>query len=260
MRRVVARVVQALLGASAVAWLAYLGLPDGDGATEIEVSLAILAIAWLGVETVGRAATSAWRTYRFDHDANLRQGAENRLAEAFIEIIEIDVGTEGEVQHIHPAHFGLNAFAVRWTHRGRRELVRVARQRLRRYHPPPSPRIRWTKGKGLIGRCWATADLEIVETASAWQPYLACTRKRWRELDDDVTLDLKYGDFKALRTKYKGGMALPILGENRTVMGVVAIDLAPESPLQVKCLHRDAVARTLERAARGVGDLMRMKG
>lgn len=104
------------------------------------------------------------------------------------------------------------------------------------------------------------ADIAIVETETAWRPYLGYRRKQWRELGPITRLKLTHRDFKAIRGKYKGGMALPIFGENRTVIGVVAIDLSPDSELSFDCLLHDDIARSLQQAAEDIQGLISVKG
>jgi hypothetical protein len=75
---------------------------------------------------------------------------------------------------------------------------RVVRMRLES-NPAPT-HIRWTKRKGLLGRCWTELEDVCVNHQLQFGEYMACTKKEWRKsVPDSVKQYLTYKDYKQIR-------------------------------------------------------------
>jgi hypothetical protein len=132
----------------------------------------------------------------------------------------------------------VSAFLVRRRYRwfGREELNRVGRERIRSI--PRASNVSWTRGKGVIGQCWANQrdfglDLRAVYaevagmTEDEWSNLPdenpGITEQQWSNLPDDIRYGLSYHDF--LRTRHHNVVvATPILNRSDRVIGVVTVD------------------------------------
>jgi hypothetical protein len=118
---------------------------------------------------------------------------------------------------------GMNAFLIERRRRWRREqfLHRIGRERIS-IHPLPSE-VMWTKGKGVIGRCWELNSDVGVDLAKHFAPYRALTEDEWDALPADERFGLSFLEFK--RTEHLGPVvATPIQEADGTIIGVVSVD------------------------------------
>ena len=118
---------------------------------------------------------------------------------------------------------GINAFLVRRTPRwfGTPVLHRVGRERIR--NTPPPSNVVWTKGKGVIGRCWATATDQGVNLAALFGPDPVLTESDWLARPEADRIGMSFSDYE--KTKNHGAVvATPILDREGEVIGVVSAD------------------------------------
>lgn len=118
---------------------------------------------------------------------------------------------------------GLHAFMVRrrWPRLWQPVLVRVGRWRLR--STPPVTGIRWTKGKGVIGLCWATAQDAGANLAEDWgDPAGEMTQTQWRELPPERRYGLSYQEY--LRVHSYGAIVASPLIVDEAFRGCVSVD------------------------------------
>lgn len=145
---------------------------------------------------------------------------------------------------------GVNAFVVR-THRVRRwlpdALVRVARFRITD-SPPPS-RVAWTKGKGVIGECWATGRDIGRDLGHDFADFLDAGEAVWLAVPDDVRLGMSYEELQATR-QHGAVVATPVLDDGLRVRGVVSIDGPTE---HFDAYWSDEARAVLQRAAIAIG-------
>jgi hypothetical protein len=98
-------------------------------------------------------------------------------------------------------------------------------------NPPPSG-IRWTEGKGIIGRCWAGLKNEVMDLRRHFGPHLYATREEWHRLPAEQRLGLSFEEFT--RTKGYFGVvgAAPIIGGDNpgTYLGCVSLDTPYDAP------------------------------
>jgi hypothetical protein len=145
---------------------------------------------------------------------------------------------------------GMNAFVIRsgrW--RRPRYLHRIGRERIS-IHPLPSEVV-WTRGKGVIGRCWELNSDVAVDLAKHFAPYAAFTEAEWNALPTDERFGLSYVEFR--RTEQLGPVvATPMQESNGTIIGVVSVDGPPGSFVR---LSSEPVREALGAAATTIRNL-----
>jgi len=150
------------------------------------------------------------------------------------------------------SELGLNAFMVRRDGWQREEILhRVERYRLSD-SPHPS-KVRFTSGKGIIGRCWANKRPEYIN----WQPI--AEKYGGRELNDQEFAEIREAtrggftraDFVSLVGKYAEIHAVPIVAEDGQFLGVLALDREAREPVDGLQLLKDHKIRVvLDEAAK----------
>ena len=144
---------------------------------------------------------------------------------------------------------GIQAFVVR--RRGLRfheQHVRLAKVRLGAI---PTSSIEWTKGKGVIGRCWATKAPQFVDLEEHFAPYEDLDAFQWSTLSDEETFGLSHADYQQLNGKYGIVAAVPIINRSGRYLGCVTADSPPGVELE-----RDQVLESLATTASLVNELL----
>ena len=120
-----------------------------------------------------------------------------------------------------------------------------------RMQPSASSGVKWTKGKGLIGRCWDTHLPQCQNLGRHFARHLTCTESSWAALSDAERFGLSYSDFKRLGKKYGIVAAAPIVvgGEYK---GCVTADSPPG--VQPKC---EKLKEVLAVPARIIADMLK---
>jgi hypothetical protein len=119
---------------------------------------------------------------------------------------------------------GVQAFLVkrRWL---RETHVAEAKVRLR---PIPASGVQWTKGKGLIGRCWETRQPQFVDLAAHFADYEQLGAEDFGRLPEATRFGLTFDDFQRLKGKYGIVAASPIVDEKGRYLGCVTADFPVE--------------------------------
>lgn len=123
---------------------------------------------------------------------------------------------------------GLHAFVVR---RPVRRLFWPEQQRVGtlRLGPVPGPsRIRWTRGKGLIGKCWAERSDQGADLVSDFGPRINDTREQWEALPEETRYGLSFEEFTRTKGSYGAIVASPMVTKRGRYKGCIAVD-APGS-------------------------------
>jgi hypothetical protein len=165
--------------------------------------------------------------------------------------------TDSKKLSLDPAPIGLHAFIIQRTKGPPRYyyLERVAKLRLA--HMPPSSGITWTRGKGVIGRCWAEQRIVAVPTGKLYAKVTAQSAVEWDKLPNEIRLNLTYPEFCQIRHKYSGVIAIPIFDQAKRVRGCVALDSVGSEPFED--LMQDGIYEVLQDAAVAIGkDLSRV--
>jgi hypothetical protein len=215
MLRVAVRSVEALVGAVAAGALLAKQVNLWNPRTTIPLWVALAIVTLQAVGMPVRAAISHFRAVR---STEFREAARTALSTALMRL--------NALPGIELRDVGLNAFMVQrevdppW----RRHLHRVAKVRLS--HLPGPSHIFWTKGKGVIGQCWAEENIVVGQTGPAWAPYLEYNSKaQWKTVPEALRLNLSFKEFRRIRGKYEEIVAVPIVDANVRFRGCVAVDL-----------------------------------
>lgn len=187
---------------------------------------------YVGLVTIAAATlvdqvVAAWRRYR-------RPAAESARADVqqavFVALVELEKVTEVPILQM-----GISVFRVRrygppswplsWPplpsvlHRDERSRYRVAA------HPQAS-KVRFTKGKGVIGECWRTERPEYVNWMPIAKKYADSTfsEDEWRRMSQKTTWGFSRQDFLTIVRKYAEVKAVPLKKGDGQVVGVLALD------------------------------------
>ncbi|MPZ67984.1 MAG: hypothetical protein GEU71_00455 [Actinobacteria bacterium] len=144
---------------------------------------------------------------------------QDALKTAYVQIVELS--------GIDYRDVGLHAFLVRgyrlrpW----RKRLVRVGRWRLK--STPPVTGIEWTRGKGLIGRCWELRQNVGANLAEEWG-FEELDESEWESLEEAVRYGFSYDEYLRVRA-YGAVVAVPILDDAGGFIGCVSADAPGET-------------------------------
>lgn len=121
---------------------------------------------------------------------------------------------------------GVTAWVVR--RRGLRRipvLERLARRRLTN-RPAPS-NIAWTKGKGIIGRCWEleTEVHKDLRAACRKYPQGNITAERFADVSGDLRQGMSLDEFHRMIGKYGEVLAVPMKDKTGAFVGCIAVDI-----------------------------------
>jgi hypothetical protein len=133
--------------------------------------------------------------------------------------------------------FGLTGFSSRRRHK-RLAKIRIA--------PIAASGVFWSKGKGVIGRCWETKTSQWVELD--FNDIAVSTEEEWQRLPNEKTFGLSWSDFKALGHKYGTVAAVPIMKAtdgSDNYIGCVSLD----TPKGVTLKNRDKALESLAASA-----------
>jgi len=192
------------------------------------------------------AFSLAIRRYRVDATKAFRRNAGAALSAAFLALVE-EEGAD-------PASVGLKAFVIQnrvWPflppYLGRVAEVRLA-------HLAPATEIQWTRGKGVIGQCWADSRPLAIATEPIYAALQIDSEADWLRVPAETRMDLSYRDFLHIRGKYAGVVAVPIFSGS-AVVGVVALDVVHGRPFEP--LVTPPVFMLLEEVAAVIGHFLR---
>lgn len=158
---------------------------------------------------------AAKRAKRTERAAVARQDVEQLLKGTLVQVQSI-TGLDWK-------EIGLHLFLVErkvWQPERQQHVVRVKMSE----YPPPTG-ITWTKGKGVIGRCWDSKGFEAHDVRSAYAPYMKATREVWSTLSPKQRFGLDYDEF--VHTKDFAGtiLAAPILEDmGSRYIGCLSLD------------------------------------
>jgi hypothetical protein len=107
----------------------------------------------------------------------------------------------------------------------RRRHVRLAKVRLA---SSSESGVLWTKGKGVIGRCWEThASILIDLSQPPFSELSNVSQEEWDTVPKQDCFGLSYSDYKTLGSKYGIVVVVPIIRDGTNYMGCVTLDLPP---------------------------------
>jgi hypothetical protein len=151
-------------------------------------------------------------------------------------------------------HFvSVNAFLVQTSGllRSHEHLVRIGRFKIRETAPTG---VTWTLGKGVIGRCWKTGQVEGRNVAQDHGPFVEGPAAEWDALPADFRENLTHEELKSL-SHLGAVIAAPMPAEGSSeIIGVVSVDV-PEDAFDV--LWTEATRSLLYSTALQVRDTRR---
>lgn len=180
------------------------------------------------------AGVRAWFEDRRERQASLVQQI------LYLCLIQVDEATDDSLEYYN---IGLHVWRKGWrlTWRppfGRRQLIKVAKVRLS--DTMQSSRVVWTKGKGVIGKCWETKAV-VRRDLGSFKPYVSGSQEAWYAAPPDFRLNLTWEEFQRT-ANYGGVIAAPMLDKRDRFRGCVSVD-GPEGTYQTLDTERvrDAV-------------------
>jgi hypothetical protein len=134
----------------------------------------------------------------------------------------------------------------------RRYLKNIGRERVEDYPGPSS--IKWTKGKGVLGKAWQEERAQIIDVGKIDARHGKCSEEQWLKVRDDTRMGLSYQEYCKIRGKYGTVVVAPMFDpRNSKVIGFVSLD-APVGVHQ-ELESADAVG-AVSSAARVIADLL----
>lgn len=146
---------------------------------------------------------------------------------------------------------GASAYLVRGF-TGSQRLRRIVRERVNDW--PDESGVSWTKGKGVVGRCWEMEVSDVVDFRELYAPITNKSRQAWEAVGTDVHMKLKHAEYLRLHSKYDVVVVAP-LRRNGKVIGVLALDI-PNYRGRLTVKTRDQLQRDVISAAAHVSGLL----
>lgn len=192
-----------ILGASRVAW---------PSATFWQHWI-ILSLAAAAATPVVQTAVSEGGERRRRKELERDERIRTLLAPSFV-VLARDCGAPWD-------KMGIQAFLLTsWGKR--RRHVRISKIRL---SSAPSSGVRWTKDKGVIGRCWESRREQWEQLDSgAFQRLSGVPEYQWKMQDPNTTFGLTYAEYKTIGTKYGTIAAVPIISSSDKYIGCITLD------------------------------------
>lgn len=137
---------------------------------------------------------------------------------------------------------GVQAFLVTGAFWWKRQ-VRVAKVRLA---PAPSSGVKWTRNKGVIGRCWSlNAPLLTKLDQPPYSDLLAIQPEQWETVSEEHSYGLSFAEYRSLNGRYGTICAVPIVFENK-YLGCVTFDTPPGITITNEGRAIESLAATAE--------------
>lgn len=196
----------------------------------------VVAVVVTGVSGGLKPIADSVREPRGERRQLYERRVDEILAAAFVKIVRLS-GLEFTA-------IGMHAFLVDgWRHQ---TLRRAGHLRLVRRAVPSE--IRWTKGKGVIGVCWATNKLTAIDIHQIRERALSASAEEWDAQPAEGRLGMTRAEYE--RSHTSGAiMAVPIVDRRAIFRGVVSLDGPPGS---LSVLDQDGVWEVLEEVAHAV--------
>lgn len=213
--------------------------------------LQFAGVILVGAVALGDGVLGAYRQVVGPAKERAQQDRRQALLSALVTINKI-------APDVDLTELGLNAFMVRRDGWRRDEIL----QRVERYRLSDSPhpsKVRFTRGKGIIGTCWANQRPEYIN----WQPIAerysgrALTDQEFADIREVTRAGFTRADFLSLVGKYAEIHAVPIVAEDGELLGVLALDREARDPLDGQQLIKSHQIRVvLTEAAKVVASVL----
>lgn len=207
--------------------------------------LLIVMVATVAVVATAASLRSAYWEVKGPRDQRLKSDVGALLRGAAREI--------AAARELDRDSVGVSAFEVRRRWIFWQRLERVYRER-GHSNPPPSG-IDWTKGKGVIGLCWAQNKCVFRDLKGIANKHADCTNEQFQLLENDIKMGLSYDEFVTIIGKYSSVIAFPITDDGNFI-GCIAVDL-PLSEGTKTSLNHSRVREIAGITAASVGKILR---
>ena len=200
------------------------------------------------------AAESAWglyRVHRRETEASRALQIDKQLVSILVQVAK-ETGVDVDVP-------GCNVWRI-YSPRGGGEpaLHREGHRRLSDY-PQPSDRA-WTKGKGVIGRCWeqgASKFWDYTNLQKRHESKAAISESAWKTMKPADRWGFDRDEYLDAIRKYQQVLAVPIVDSQGQVLGCVSIDIPTDRPANdPRCLDTPEVRGILASAAEALRGLI----
>lgn len=205
-------------------------------------TLVVIAVWVIGIEALWQSTARNLHRLRIDRSWSFRQHASVIAANTFAKLVGTGLNADAT---------GLSIMICPRPVLPLSALRRVARWPLGR--PPATSRIRWTRGKGVVGRCWKEGQNLFIPTGDLYEENPTQKRREWRKLPREVRMRISHREIGRIRGKYLAVLAVPILDWANNVVGVMAVDVRKGS---ADLLQSDAVAAIVEESAEQIGAMV----
>ncbi|WP_169165086.1 hypothetical protein [Cellulomonas taurus] len=246
--RIVMVCVTVIAGVAQVVARAYPGSEkDPSPWPTIALWTALLLVAGTAVESIWGLARIKTRRRREKKELELHKTLVSVLVEvAKLTKVDVDVA-------------GANVWSI-YTPRGGEApcLFREAHERLSS-HPQMSDRA-WTKGKGLIGRCWEKGEARFQDWGELQRKHenkSEMNEAAWRQVPDRDRWGFERDEYLDLIRKYQQIIAVPITDSQGKMIGCLSVDIPADRPApDSRCLDSREVRLVLATAAEGLRSLI----
>ncbi|MDK3255752.1 hypothetical protein [Blastococcus capsensis] len=183
----------------------------------------VIIIVALGAVTFGDNIRLAYRRFNSPRRMAVQHRAQKTLAGL---LYALSVSKSVDLPYLGASIFRVNRSRIT----RRQTLERVLRFRIND-HPQPTD-VKWTKGKGVIGEAWDTKRSAYKyrrSIAKAWAGKQV-DEKQFASMPKDTKGRFTREEFVAIVEKYGEVRAVPILGDDGAVLGVLSVDVAMDAP------------------------------
>jgi hypothetical protein len=195
------------------------------------VACVVYLAAWSVYETFDRGF-AARRAKREKRRIAMRREAEQILKGVLVNV--------SQATSLDWTRIGVHLFLVetrwRWWPWPFRYEVQARAVKVKMSEYPPSTGITWTKGKGVIGRCWAKQILVGKDLRATYARYRVTSRGDWDRLGPAVRFGLTYDEFVNTREHAGTVLAAPVREPGGAYLGCVSLD-APGDCFSVLNTH-----------------------
>lgn len=206
-----------------VPWLLSLPGVVGAAALALNASQRITLTDWGLYLTVAAVAFRPLADLGINTVNELRDSKRHKKEESIAALLKAGLR---EIVNANPAlkwdHTGINAYVVKKARVPWREdrLVRLWREKFAVSHPSG---VTWTRGKGVIGKCWEERQDVGRNFARDYGRLVNCTEEQWNRQPERIRQGLSYAEFR--RTRDHGAVvATPILSADAKFLGYISID------------------------------------
>jgi hypothetical protein len=89
--------------------------------------------------------------------------------------------------------------------------------------------IRWTKGKGALGQCWITGQVQYMDLRQWNQRVYNMSRDQWNQSMRAFRMGLTYEEMKQFAGRYAAVIAVPVVDRNERVVGCLSVEVSAET-------------------------------